>query len=93
MIAGDGLHTDDAASEIMVAYKGKYVKDSEGNEYTCFDKISDDYLGVKLQVSKNENESYELGETLKFSSNIPLRTIDADELPSRFYPGPLSICK
>ena len=64
LIAGDGLHTDDAASEIMVAYKGKYVKDSEGNEYTCFDKISDDYLGVKLQVSKNENESYELGETL-----------------------------
>jgi hypothetical protein len=90
---GNGLYSEDDAGELMVAYRGKYMTDENGQDSTCFENISDIKLDAKFQVSNDEGESYRTGETIKFSSNIALRKITSAELPVRFYEGNLKLCK
>ncbi len=93
LLKGNGLYQDEDAAEMIVAYKGKYVSDENGQTSTCFEKISNFYGSSSFQIANDEGESYEIDETIKFSSNIALRKISSEELPVRFYKGELKICK
>ena len=93
MFQEDGFFTAEDALAFAVVYEGKEIVDENGKKRSCISKILDDARDFSLQVGGDEGESFQIGETLKVSTNFMLRKIHSDEIPYQFYGKSTEICK
>ena len=75
-LVGDGRR-----GELMFAFKTNVTTPKQGTPTRCISDVSDEHSASPFQIERRQGESFEVGQTLKFAGNLPMRRVRNGMLP------------
>ena len=88
---GLGSFAGDEAQDSLQAYKGRMFPSASGRKI-CLEQVGDTTREAHFRIQTSLNGQLEVGETIKFAGNIPLRTAKLDDLSAELKAAGWEIC-
>lgn len=91
--SGSRFFPEGSGNEIIFAYRGQLKIDAKGQQSICVSDVSDRGRASSFQIDGQRDENFELGETVKFVGNIPMKTLTQDSIPDDLPASRRTICR
>ena len=78
--------------DLFVAFRTAITTPKQGAASSCVADVLDEQRAPSFQIEHNPNESFEVGQTVKFAGNLPMRKIKGGRLPDGLQALGLTAC-